>query len=338
MRNPKISIIVPVYNTSKYLDKCINSLLNQVYKNYEIIIINDGSTDNSLDIIKKYKDLNSNITILEQSNSGQSVARNNAIKIAQGEYITFVDSDDWVSTNYLSDMCSCLDYDVDILVSNISLVYDNQKEIKLLEFPFSKLSNMEAVNEILIDQVLKSYPVGKLFKKDLFFNNQVFFPEGMLYEDLAILIKLFYYSKNVILINSYNYYYRQSVDSSTRKPNRKLIYDKIKALNLIKEFLLAKGIYNQFYQSYTSLCLFHLYIMRNQLSRWNFNDIDEYVVKNILILIEKSKISKDIIWKSDLDIDKKIYLYFYDKSKIILKLFQLIMKIKNRLITFKNSR
>lgn len=92
----KYSFIVPVYNTSNYLKKCIDSLVNQTYKSFEIIIVNDGSTDNSLDIINGYKESNKNIKIINQKNGGLSNARNNGVKKASGEYIIFVDSDDYV--------------------------------------------------------------------------------------------------------------------------------------------------------------------------------------------------------------------------------------------------
>ena len=100
----KVSIIVPVYNVEKYLRKCLDSLINQTLKDIEIICINDGSTDKSLEILEEYKNRDSRIILLNQENSGQSIARNNGIKKATGEYIGFVDPDDWVENN----MIKCL--------------------------------------------------------------------------------------------------------------------------------------------------------------------------------------------------------------------------------------
>lgn len=96
----KISIIVPVYNTEKFLEKCLNSLINQTLKDIEIICINDGSTDKSLQILEKFANKDKRIQIINQTNSGLSVARNIGIKKAKGEYIGFVDSDDWVDLNF----------------------------------------------------------------------------------------------------------------------------------------------------------------------------------------------------------------------------------------------
>lgn len=97
---PKVSIIVPVYNVEKYLRKCIDSLVNQTLNDIEIICINDGSTDKSLKILKEYKNKDSRIILLNQENSGQSVARNRGIEIAKGEYLGFVDPDDWIDLDY----------------------------------------------------------------------------------------------------------------------------------------------------------------------------------------------------------------------------------------------
>jgi len=96
MKTPKITIIIPVYNTEKYVEKCIESIINQTYKNLEIIIVNDGSTDNSYNICKKYCEIDERIILLTQDNQGLSVARNNALDIATGKYVEFVDSDDWI--------------------------------------------------------------------------------------------------------------------------------------------------------------------------------------------------------------------------------------------------
>ena len=100
MNKYKFSIIVPVYNVENYVDKCIKSILNQTYKNYEVIIINDGSTDNSLNIINKYKN-NKKIKIITQKNKGLSNARNNGMKMATGDYLLFIDSDDYIEDKLL---------------------------------------------------------------------------------------------------------------------------------------------------------------------------------------------------------------------------------------------
>ena len=108
-KQPKISIIIPVYNTSKYLKKCLDSVINQTYKNYNVIIVNDGSTDNSLDIIKEYMKKSSSIILINQKNMGLSMARNNAVKKVESDYFLFLDSDDYLDINALKILNENLD-------------------------------------------------------------------------------------------------------------------------------------------------------------------------------------------------------------------------------------
>lgn len=120
----KYSFIVPVYNTEKYLKKCLDSLVNQTFDNFEIIIVNDGSIDKSSEIIKKYKEKYSNIKSIEQKNQGLSMARNNGVKKASGDYLIFVDSDDYIETNLLEEVDKVIG-DNDILRFQIALIDEN---------------------------------------------------------------------------------------------------------------------------------------------------------------------------------------------------------------------
>ena len=102
--NPKISIVIPVYNVEKYVSKCLQSVVNQTYRNLEIIIVNDGSTDNSVEIVKKYKKIDQRIKLINKENGGLSSARNAGISLVTGQYVTFIASDDWISSNYTDEM------------------------------------------------------------------------------------------------------------------------------------------------------------------------------------------------------------------------------------------
>lgn len=118
--NPKVSIIIPVYNTEKYLSRCLNSLVKQTLHDIEIICINDGSEDNSLSILENYASSDERIVLIDQKNQGQSVARNRGIEIARGKYIGFVDSDDWVDDNYFEKLyCAAENNNCDIAVAGI---------------------------------------------------------------------------------------------------------------------------------------------------------------------------------------------------------------------------
>lgn len=129
----KISIIVPVYNTSPYLEKCLDSLVNQTYKNIEIICVNDGSTDNSAEILQKYSEKYSNLMFIDQKNQGVSAARNNALSKAEGDYLMFVDSDDWV--------------DLDICEKLLGAVRDNNAECAMCSYA-KEFENRSIVNHI----------------------------------------------------------------------------------------------------------------------------------------------------------------------------------------------
>ena len=144
----KISIVVPVYNTSKFLDKCIKSILNQTYKNLEIIIVNDGSTDDSLNKIKEYEKIDERIIIIDKKNGGLSSARNIGIKNSSGEYILNVDSDDWIE----KDTCElllkvALKTNADIVIGNIILEFKNKKSKKWIDLEEDgEYQNIEYLN------------------------------------------------------------------------------------------------------------------------------------------------------------------------------------------------
>ena len=118
--NIKVSVVVPAYNVENYIEDCLKSLINQTLKEIEIIVVNDGSTDNTFEIINKYANLDFRIKVISQENQGISVTRNNGIKIAKGEYIGFVDSDDWVDENYFEELYNTAKkFDADISVASI---------------------------------------------------------------------------------------------------------------------------------------------------------------------------------------------------------------------------
>ena len=117
---PKVSVIVPVYNTEKYIERCLNSLLTQTFGDIEIIVINDGSTDKSMQVIERLAEEDSRIKVIEQTNQKQGAARNRGLEIAKGDFITFIDADDWVDIDYIDKMYHCIKkHDTDIAVASV---------------------------------------------------------------------------------------------------------------------------------------------------------------------------------------------------------------------------
>ena len=191
----KVSIIVPVYNVEKYLNKCLDSLVNQTYKNCEIILVNDGSLDNSEKIIKSYAKNYSNIVYLKDTNHGQGHARNLGIKKATGDLITFVDSDDYVDLTMIEELVNSLG-DSDVSVCDIMKI-DNDQEIYFKNY-------LDYGSDQVNFCLSHPGPVAKLYRKVILTNHQ--FMEGVYYEDLAFTTTL-RNIKKVSYIEKPLYYY-----------------------------------------------------------------------------------------------------------------------------------
>ena len=203
----KVSIIVPVYNVEKYLKKCLDSLINQTLKDIEIICINDGSTDKSLEILEAYKNRDSRIILLNQENSGQSVARNRGIEIAKGEYLGFVDPDDWIDLDFFEKLYySATSNDADIAVGGIIRVTGIKKK-KFLNFEKETLTDNANLKFELCDVPEKSYVTNKIYKTQKLKEINLKFEEGRIFEDCIFTPQaLFYLGKIVTVPNIYYYY------------------------------------------------------------------------------------------------------------------------------------
>lgn len=235
----KVSIIVPVYNVEKYLRKCLNSLINQTLKEIEIICINDGSTDKSLEILEEYKNRDSRIILLNQENSGQSIARNNGIKKATGEYLGFVDPDDWVDLDYYEKLYNAASTNnTDIAVGGIVRVTGFKKK-KFLNFKKETITDNTNLKFELCDVPEKSYVWNKIYKTEKLKEIGLEFEKGIFYEDCIFTPQaLFYLGKIVTVPNIYYYYLRRgnsTVKQRSEKANTDNVYAHKKANDFIKE-------------------------------------------------------------------------------------------------------
>ena len=220
MKEPKLSIIIPVYNVENYVETCIESLYKQGISEYEfeVILINDGSTDNSLSIIQKYEKQYSNITIINQKNQGLSATRNNGIKIAKGEYLLFVDSDDLIIDNTLKGMLHIATQNqVDILKGDYVKANNQEIEngIKSTNQNFHTPSVLKTGEQGFIEDYnpMFSYAVLNLYRREFINKNQILFLEGKYFEDVAYTIEAYLKAKTFMAIPLLFYVYRQN-DSS----------------------------------------------------------------------------------------------------------------------------
>lgn len=223
----KISIIVPVYKTEDYIDRCIRSIIEQSYRNIELILVDDGTPDKAGIICDEYAGKDNRIKVIHQENAGQSVARNNALKIATGDYLCFVDSDDYVASNLLERLHKLItDNDADISVVNYQsffgdkVISDDAEACNISVYNNTDMiKNIHTVNDELFVVMW-----GKLFKKSLF--ERIQFPAGRICEDLYVLYQLYDKAeKSVYSDEKLYYYYRGNVSSSTFSINKRFYDD-----------------------------------------------------------------------------------------------------------------
>ena len=215
-KQPKISIIIPVYNTSKYLKKCLDSVINQTYKNYNVIIVNDGSTDNSLDIIKEYMKKSSSIILINQKNMGLSIARNNAVKKVESDYFLFLDSDDYLDINALKILSENLDNE-DLLRYQLRDVKEDSY-IDREYITFKNLSGKDAIRK-LIDSYYTEPACSYLYKTKFYKENNFQFQEKMYHEDYGLIPYVIIKADKVSAIGDKIYFYLQREGSITKNKN-----------------------------------------------------------------------------------------------------------------------
>jgi glycosyltransferase involved in cell wall biosynthesis len=205
-----ISVIIPVYNVEKYLRECIDSVLSQTYENYEIILVDDGSTDATISIVEKYTIRDNRIRLFKQKNAGPSRARNNGIQNSHGKYILPVDSDDLIHQECISTLYNLL-VNTNADISTVSFNHFVDGQPFLSKAPLSPIkiydSGVDAVKSMLYQQgYIDNSPCGKLFKMSLFSLHR--FPKGKLYEDLATIPYVCLNAKKVTTTTTPMYYYR----------------------------------------------------------------------------------------------------------------------------------
>ncbi|MDU6983128.1 MAG: glycosyltransferase family 2 protein [Terrisporobacter othiniensis] len=209
----KVSVIVPVYNGEDYIENCIKNVLNQTLKDFELIIINDGSSDNTLNICREYCDIDNRIKLISQSNQGVSTARNKGIKVSKGEYICFIDCDDKIDINYIESLYNaCEKNNVMMSCCTVESIGYNYGECNLSKtMNDGNYKNIEALEELFKFRNLNWGPCGKIFHKSLIKEN-IEFPNLNTYEDLAFVYKAIYKANKIYFTTNCKYYYIHKVD------------------------------------------------------------------------------------------------------------------------------
>ena len=311
-----VSIIVPVYNTEKYLKKCLDSLVNQTIKNIEILIVNDGATDNSQKIINEYTEKYSVIKCLNKKNGGLSDARNYAIPYVSGEYIGFVDSDDYVDLNMYEKMYNLAkEKNLDIVECNFIWEYPNKTKNDTGKKYFNE-------NDYFVYGRVMA--CNKIIKSSIVKNNNIKFPIGLRYEDIEFFYKLIPYIKNYDLIENYFYHYMQRENSIVNNQNIKtgdifLILNNL--INYYKE--------NKIYEKYI-INIEYLYI--RFLLGSSFLRItkikDKKIRKKLLNNSINELYNKFPKWKKNklLKINTKKNIYYRTINKFTFKIYSLIFK------------
>lgn len=245
-----VSIIVPIYNAEKYLEKCISSIINQTYSNLEIILINDGSKDKSIDICNKYAKMDNRIIVIDKENEGVSIARNKGIQIANGEWISFIDADDWIEPNMYEVMLSkSKNKELDVVICNC-YINKNNNEVKnsflTLNDTFYNKEEINVFQRKFLCKGIKKYkpyvwgigaPWCKLYRSKLIKENDIKFVPGLTRnEDGLFNLYIFEYAKKLLYVSECLYHYRILSSSLSHGKQENIVKNTEKNLDELIKF------------------------------------------------------------------------------------------------------
>lgn len=326
--NILVTIVVPVYNVENYIQRCLESIINQSYKNIEIIVINDGSTDRSGIICDTFAKKDKRITVIHKQNGGLSDARNVGIDNAKGDYICFIDSDDFIKDTYIEKLLfTCIKYKADICICKyetgisdiFSKLQNNHTEI------IQELSNIESLEYLYKKSLLGLFDVAwnKLYSTKLFDN--IRYPIGKVHEDVFITYKLLFKSQKVLFINDCLYYYYQSPKSIQRgdfNVKRFDLFDGLEERMIFFKKNNLNGLYNE-----TLIYYFHMLLyFRDIITSKKITNLKLY----LKLIDSKIKfILKPVLFFARSNFKIKIFLIlFYIYPELGYKIRNIWMKMK----------
>jgi len=325
---PLISIIVPVYNVQAYLDRCVKSILRQTFKEFELILVDDGSPDRCPSMCDDWAKKDERIRVIHQKNQGLSAARNNAMKIAKGKYISFIDSDDWIADDMLEDLLKLLvKYDADISVCNLFRTTDekqkpdNRNESVHL---YTKDEFMHIILRVKSNRCIH-YACGKLYKKECLWKNE-HYPVGMLNEDVEGMFKAVLCSERIVETSKKSYYYYENLESISRKKFGKNF------LCLTDVWSRIVDISKQYAPEYLEYVVYNFkrsdFTILMDLILFGDKQIDQQYQKERTELKARLRSNMRDLLKSPMSLNRKIMMmavaYCYEPTKIVVR------KIKHR--------
>ncbi|MCL2566911.1 MAG: glycosyltransferase [Alphaproteobacteria bacterium] len=246
----KISCIIPLYNAENYIKRCLDSVLKQSISDFEVIIIDDGSKDNSLSIVEQYTVADNRIKLIQQSNQGVSIARNNGIREALGEYIFFLDADDDIMQDAFKDSYKKAVADsADILVFNYSKVYKNKYSLKKKKLKDSKIYSSVKEKKIVLSSGVT--PWSKIYRREFLLQHNILFFPKIYYEDIPFFWKSVILANKMSFLNKsiYNYYQNSHSIMNSNLTNKK-IDDIIKSMLLVRDYLFEYNMYHSYKAMY----------------------------------------------------------------------------------------
>lgn len=354
---PKVSIIIPVYNTEKYLKDCLNSVISQTLRDIEIICIDDGSTDNSLAILKEYSKLDSRIKVVSQNNQGAGIARNKGILKATGEYIMFIDSDDWIDLHTCENAYKKIKANNnDLLMFNILEYDEKRKKYYNCDWRLSPFEDhFDNPNIRLCDVknfINSAYTVTQIYSRDFLNTNNIRFSNNKFAEDVIFYIKALLSAKTISILNEYLYFYRIHKESSSRNFFNNF-YDVINVRLVCLEYIEQHENKDYFIDAFLIYSINSIMYWFNFAADSKYRNIKDFYnqLREFFILInnkyEIKNIKNYINYKKFKQICKQTWIKYYliksleklfslknskDRKHKIITLFGIKLKIKRALI------
>lgn len=339
---PLVSIIIIGYNVENVIGKCIESVQNQTYSNIEIIVVDDGSKDSTSEVVNKFLENDKRMVLINQKNQGILAARKTGLQNSNGEYVTFVDSDDWLSANMIEKLlCAALDYSVDIVLSdNINVFGEKHIISKYNRCDFKKVYKGNDYLQLILKQKVVHNVFGKLYKKNFLLQSNYLSIENVsMGEDLLAQIYFAIKKPKVVVIDENLYYYVQDINSYSHNNSDK-IFELVDVLNIIDNILIDNNLYEKYKDEVDFLwfviCYFYYVVL---ISRRKYLNKKFFYKKwkDKKVIINNNKLIKEYI--SNLNICNKLLVEIYNVSFFLgflaNSILSLILIIKKRISSFK---